>query len=57
LGVRNYGWYNEYRMASIGTKNPRFYFRVKDGDKWRVLWMRQESDDSGPYLAAALRHE
>jgi len=56
LGVRNYSWYNDYRLASIGKSDPHFHFTVKDGDKWRVLWMRQESDDLGPYMAVALRH-
>lgn len=57
LGVRNYTWYKEYRMASLGDSSARFSFAVKDGDKWRVLWMRQESDDSGPYIAVALKHD
>lgn len=57
LGVRNFAWYNEYRIASVGTKKPRYLFKVKDGDLWHVLWMRQESDEAGPYMAAALRHD
>ena len=57
LGVRNYTWFKDFQISSIGRVRPKFYFRVKDGDRWQVLWIRQESDDSGGYIAVALRHE
>ncbi len=57
MGVRDYTWYKDYQKASFGGVKEKFYFKVKDGDQWQVLWMRQESDDSGPYMAVALRHE
>jgi hypothetical protein len=57
LGVRDYTWYKDYQKTSFGGVKGKFYFKVKDGDRWQVLWMRQESDDSGPYIAVALRHE
>jgi hypothetical protein len=55
LGVRNFDWYREYQIASQ-TKD-KFFFKVKDGDLWHVPWMRQESDESGAYIAVGLKHE
>ena len=55
LGVRNFSWYREYERAS--RKSEGFYFKVKDGDVWKVLWLRQESDDTGAYIAVALKHD
>jgi hypothetical protein len=59
LGVRNYTWYRDYQMASLGKEKgkSKYYFKVKQGDIWRVLWIRQESDDAGPYMAVALQHD
>ena len=55
LGVRNFDWYREYQTASQ-TKD-KFFFKVKDGDLWHVPWIRQESDESGAYIAVGLKHE
>jgi hypothetical protein len=54
--VTSYGWYNNFRQSSkAGTK---FFFEAEHGDKWRVQWLRQESDDAGgPYIAVGLTHE
>ena len=57
MGVREYTWYKDYQKSSLGGATEKFHFKVKDGDLWQVLWIRQESDDSGPYIAVALRHE
>src|SRR5260370_17270170 len=54
-GVGNYTWYKEYKDAA--AKKETIRFAAKGGDSWQVLWMRQESDDSGPYIAAALKHD
>jgi hypothetical protein len=55
LGVRNFNWYNDFQKASMNKE--KFYFRAKNGDLWTVPWIRLESDDSGAYIAAALKHD
>src|SRR5271170_5906017 len=55
LGVRNFDWYREYESGSANKEG--FYFKAKQGDLWRVPWMRQESDDAGAYIAVALKHD
>jgi hypothetical protein len=55
LGVRNFEWYREYQTA-LQVKD-KFFFKAKDGDVWQVPWMRQESDESGSYIAVGLKHE
>jgi hypothetical protein len=57
MALRDYTWYKDYQKSSLGGATAKFHFKVKDGDLWQVLWIRQESDDSGPYIAVALRHE
>lgn len=54
LGVRNYMWYQRYQHAT--ANGEKFYFKVKDGDLWLVAWMRLESDETGSYIAVALKH-
>lgn len=54
-GVRNYVWYKDYQEAARRKQPTRFVARA--GDDWQVQWIRQESDDSGPYIAAGLKHE
>jgi len=54
LGVRNFTWYTNYQDAV--TKQKKFYFKAKDGDLWLVPWMRLESDETGSYIAVALKH-
>jgi hypothetical protein len=55
LGVRNFDWFKQYQQAS--EKKEKFYFKAKEGDLWRVPWMRLESDDSGSYIAVGLKHD
>jgi hypothetical protein len=55
LGVRSFDWYQKYQNAS--KNREKFYFKAKDGDLWQVPWMRLESDDSGSYIAVALKHD
>ncbi len=55
LGVRTFDWYERYQRASVNKE--KFYFKAKEGDLWQVPWMRQESDDSGSYVAVALKHD
>jgi len=54
-GVGNFSWYKDYQEAAKRKQPTRFIARV--GDEWQVLWIRQESDDSGPYIAVGLKHE
>ena len=56
---REYDWLRKYetsRRAKGGAADV-LYFETREGDFWEVLYLRQESDESGPYLAAALRHQ
>jgi hypothetical protein len=54
-GVSNYSWYKELVLPS-SQKQEKLFFDVQNGDKWLVRWVRQESDDSGQYIAAGLQH-
>lgn len=58
LGVTQFDWYKKYQEAS--RRKQEFYFEA-DGpeslDLWRVLYIRQESDQFGSYMAVALRHD
>lgn len=55
LGVRNFNWFGNYQKATFSKE--KFYFKVKDGDLWKVAWMRPESDEAGAYIAVALKHD
>ena len=55
-GVTNFSWYEDYRRSS--EKGAKFFFEAEHGDKWRVQWLRQESDEAGgAYIAVGLTHE
>ena len=48
--IRQTGWYEVYEKA------PQFIvFDMQGSGAWEVLHFRIESDDSGPYVAVALR--
>ncbi len=49
-GADTYGWYKKFR----GGKE--LLFEMQGGELWDVLQLRTESDESGSYLAVALRH-
>jgi len=50
--LANREWYKLYRMKAP----PRFIFFVMEGSGiWHVQNIRDESDDSGPYIAVALK--
>jgi hypothetical protein len=56
-GVSQFEWYKKYQQAS--RKKEEFYFEgegPQSSDVWRVLYIRQESDDQGSYMAVALKH-
>src|SRR5262245_29721657 len=42
-----YKWFN---------KNRVLYFEMPGPENWKVLHFRQESDETGPYVAVALQH-
>jgi hypothetical protein len=51
-GLTNFEWYKLYRMKVP----PRFIFFAMEGSgTWHVQNIRDESDDSGPYIAVALK--
>lgn len=54
FGVTNFQWFQNFQRAS--KEGTPFYFKAEHGDKWNVRWFRQESDESGPYIAAGLQH-
>jgi len=49
-GLANYEWYGDYQ------KGERLYFDMEGSGRWQVHF-REESDDSGPYVAAALKFD
>ncbi len=55
LGVSQFDWFEKYQDAN--KKKQQFYFETQERDFWKVLYMRQESDEVGTYMAVALKHE
>jgi hypothetical protein len=55
FGVSSFSWFTEYQQAS--KRSEAFYFNAEQGDRWQVKWMRQESDEAGPYIAVGLKHD
>jgi hypothetical protein len=49
-GLSNYLWYEPYQKS----KGP-LYFEMEGSGIWQVQNLREESDDSGPYMAVALK--
>jgi len=58
MGVREYDWFRKYRniLQHKKTSANKLYFETQERDFWEVLYLREESDESGAYVAAALRH-
>jgi hypothetical protein len=60
-GIRNYTWfqtyYQGYREAQHKRNHGRLYFETQEKDHWGVLYLRQESDESGAYVAVAMQQE
>jgi hypothetical protein len=51
-----YAWYTRI-SKSMREKGSGFYFEMEGAvDSWKVLYIRGESDDAGPYVAIALRY-
>jgi hypothetical protein len=48
--LSNYDWYDWFR------KSRMLYFAMPGSQNWKVLHFRQESDDTGPYVAIALQY-
>lgn len=55
FGVSSFDWFSDFQNAS--KQGEPFYFIAERGDRWNVKWMRQESDESGPYIAIGLKHD
>jgi hypothetical protein len=54
FGVSSFNWFSDFQTAS--KRGEPFYFKAEHGDRWEVKWMRQESDEAGPYIAVGLKH-
>jgi len=56
--VKQQEWYQWYTKMSKAMREAAqsFYFDVEGSGPWAVLFLRSESDDSGPYLAIGLRY-
>lgn len=56
--VEQQEWYRWYmRLPKEMRENRKsFYFDVEGSGPWAVLFLRSESDDSGPYVALGLRY-
>jgi hypothetical protein len=51
----NYPWYTFYQKASSSRLASKIlHFAMEGSGLWQVENLRDESDDSGPYVAAAL---
>lgn len=50
-------WYKWYKRISAPLREQAksFYFDMEGSGRWAVLHFRNESDESGPYVAVALR--
>lgn len=56
----NYPWYTFYQKTSLPrgrlpAKPQPLHFGMEGSGIWQVENLRDESDDSGPYVAAALK--
>lgn len=47
-GIREFTWYKDFRQSGL-------VFETEGSGPWQVLYFRQESDESGPYVAVGLR--
>lgn len=56
-GLYNYEWYQVYQKASASSAGTKglLYFDMEGSGPWQVQHLRDESDDSGPYIAVALK--
>ena|SRR5216684_5493131 len=56
--VENLEWFKWYkRIPSPVRENAKqYYFDMEGSGHWAVLHFRNESDESGPYFAIALRY-
>jgi hypothetical protein len=50
-----FSWYQRFPPA-IREKAQPFYFDMEGSGRWAILHCRNESDESGPYVAIALRY-
>lgn len=59
MGVRTYAWYLEYErfLRNGRPADQALFFEAQNGDYWEVLYFRSESDESGGYIAVALKLE
>jgi hypothetical protein len=58
LGLNSYDWFSMYRNIQKNEQSTnQLYFQTPEKDYWEVLYFRQESDESGAYVATALRHK
>jgi hypothetical protein len=53
-GLDNQEWYR-WTKGPLGRHMP-LKFIMEGGDTWKVLHFRFESDETGPYVAIALKH-
>ena len=56
--VQEQDWYSWYLRIpkQFREKGSGFYFDVEGSGPWKVLYLRGESDDAGPYVAIALQY-
>ena len=51
-------WFSWYKKFPPGVRNnaKMYYFDMEGSGRWAVLHFRNESDESGTYVAVALRY-
>jgi hypothetical protein len=51
----NYHWYTLYQKEPSHVAAKKLYFSMEGSGIWQVENLRDESDESGPYVAVALK--
>ena len=52
----NHKWYDTYQKFAASPMRSRvLFFEMEGSGIWQVQHLRDESDDSGPYIAVALK--
>lgn len=53
--LNQYEWFKFYQRFPKHPALPLFGFAVEGSGNWQVLYLRKESDATGPYVAIALQ--
>jgi len=56
--IADVAWYTVFHKMppAARTNTKMYYFHMEGSGRWSVLHFRTESDETGPYVAVALRY-